>query len=244
MAASPSIDVSPKLLRTLHRIHQQRADLQGQLRRIPMQLTAIQSTVEEAQAAVDAAAAALKKARMTADEKQLQLQSREAHVAELQRKLNTAASNKEFSMLKDQIAADEQANNVQNDEIFEVLERIDTLESQLQEANKQLDETRQEADKKKQATEDRLATVESNLERVEGQLKAAEADLPSAAISDYKRITAARGEDALAPIEEDSCGGCSQTLTAQLIDQVRLAKLARCPNCNAFLYEAEDRRVR
>jgi len=218
--------------------------LQGQLRRIPMQLAAVQATVDEAQAAVDAAAATLKKARMTADEKQLQLQSREAHVADLQRKLNTAASNKEFSMLKDQIAADEQANNVQNDEIFEVLERIDVLQSQLQQANTNLDQTRQEAEKKKQAIEERLSTAQAGLERVEDQLKVAEAELPAAAVSDYQRITSARGEEALAPIEEDSCGGCYQTLTAQLVDQVRLAKLARCPNCNAFLYEAEDRRVR
>ena len=166
MAASPSIDVSPQLLRTLHRIHQQRADLQGQLRRIPMQLAAVQATVDEAQAAVDAAAATLKKARMTADEKQLQLQSREAHVADLQRKLNTAASNKEFSMLKDQIAADEQANNVQNDEIFEVLERIDVLQSQLQQANTNLDQTRQEAEKKKQAIEERLSTAHNLIQLI------------------------------------------------------------------------------
>ncbi len=89
-----------------------------------------------------------------------------------------------------------------------------------------------------------MKELRGELERVETELQESEKEIPAGAIVDYKRLTEARGEDALAPIEGDSCGGCYQTLTTQLIDRLRMSMLIRCPNCNAFLYSPEDRQVR
>ncbi|MEM6365131.1 MAG: C4-type zinc ribbon domain-containing protein [Planctomycetota bacterium] len=244
MAAPTPIDIDSQLLRTLHRIHQQKADLSGQQRRGPLQIKAVNATVEQAKAECDSIAANLKSTRVLADEKQLQLKSREDHVQSLKAKLNTAGTNKEFQLLKDQIAADEQANGVQGDEIFEVLERIDAIEIELSEAETVLAAKQSEAAERITGIETRLAEVDQELARVEDQLKAAEATIPAAAKSDYDRIVASRGEEAFAPIEANSCGSCFQTLTTQLIDRVMLSKLVRCPSCNAFLYLAEDNRVR
>ncbi|EMI44645.1 zinc ribbon domain-containing protein [Rhodopirellula sp. SWK7] len=243
MSSPGSIEISSQLLRKLHRIHQQRADLQGQARRGPMQIKAVESSVVAAQAELDNEIAVLKKTRMVSDEKHLQLQSREAHVLDLNRRLNEAASNKEFALLKEQIAADEQANSVQNDEIFEILERIDTLESRLVETKAKLAEAETERDKRLAEIEDRQKKIAMDLERVEIQLEEAETLLPVAVRGDYKRLLEARGEEALAPIEDESCGGCYQTLTTQVVSLVMLSKLTYCPNCNAMLYLAEDRYV-
>lgn len=235
---STTTKFSSVLLRTLHNTLQQRTDLEGQLRRGPLQIKAVQSMVDEAQATVDAAAETLKKTRMTADEKQLQLQTREAHVKNLQGKLNTAASNKEFSLLKDQIAADEQANSVQSDEILEVLERIDTCEIELGRAQKKLEQAQADQTKRVNEIEARLEQVRQDLARINEQLAAHEADIPAAVKADYRRLVDARGDEALAAVEQDSCGGCYQTLTTQVLNQVMLSTLTHCPNCNAFLYQA------
>ncbi|TWT96229.1 zinc ribbon domain-containing protein [Neorhodopirellula pilleata] len=243
MAASVPVDFDSRLLRRLHRIHQQRADLQSQARRGPLQLKAVEATVTNAQTEVERAAAVLKKTKMIADEKQLQLQSREAHLRDLNRKLNAAASNREFTLLKEQIAADEQANSVQSDEIFEILERLDALNDELDKTKAQLADV--EADKVQREAEirKRQQQVAFDLERVEIQLEEAEAEIPAVVKADYRRLVDARGEEALAPIENDSCGGCSQTLTTQVVSQVMLSKLTYCPNCNAILYQQEDTRI-
>ncbi|MCC9641378.1 phospholipase [Rhodopirellula sp. JC740] len=236
--ASSTIKFNGPLLRTLHNLLQQRTDLEGQLRRGPIQIKAVQAIVDEAQANVAAAEETLKKTRMTADEKQLQLQSREAHVKNLQGKLNTAASNKEFALLKDQIAADEQANSVQSDEILEVLERIDSCEIDVTVAKQQLTKAEQDQAKRVEQIESRLEQVRADLDRITEQLKQQEGDIPAAARADYRRLVDARGDEALAPIEQDSCGGCYQTLTTQVMSQVMLSTLTHCPNCNAILYQA------
>ncbi|TWT73021.1 zinc ribbon domain-containing protein [Allorhodopirellula solitaria] len=243
MASPQPPELSTALLRRLHRIHQQQADLQSQARRGPMQIKAVQASVDNAQAAVDAELEVLKKTRMVSDEKHMQLQSREDHVAQLQRRLNEAATNKEFALLKEQIAADQQANSVQNDEIFEILERIDTLETQLTETKAKLAEAEAEAAKRTAEIEERQQRIAIDLGRVDVQLEETESQIPAVVKADYKRLVAARGEEALAPIENESCGGCYQTLTTQVVSQIMLSRLTYCPNCNAILYLPEDRSV-
>ncbi|MCG8648909.1 MAG: phospholipase, partial [Pirellulales bacterium] len=121
MSTSSKIEISTELLRTLHRIHRQLADLKGQLERGPRQIKAGDAMVAKAQGDVDEIHDSFKQARMASDEKQLQLRSRELRIEELEAKLNTANSNREFATLKEQIAADKQANSVLSDEILESL---------------------------------------------------------------------------------------------------------------------------
>lgn len=243
MASPKPTEISAELLRRLHRIHQQRADLQSQARRGPLQIKAVNASVTAATTAVDVELALLKKARMVSDEKHLQLQAREEHVNQLQRRLNEAATNKEFSLLKEQIAADEQANSVQNDEVFEILERIDTLETQLAQVKEKLIAAEADAAKRVAEIEERQKRVTFDLNRVDVQLEETETRIPATVQADYRRLIQARGEEALAPVENESCGGCYQTLTTQIVSQIMLSQLTYCPNCNAILYLPEDRSV-
>ena len=66
--------------------------------------------------------------RVAADQKQLQLKAGEEKIKDLKRKLNAAASNREYQILKEQIAADDMAKSVLEDEIIEALEKIDQFQ--------------------------------------------------------------------------------------------------------------------
>ena len=243
MAIDAKIEIDTALLRTLHRIHRQRNDLKNQLERGPRQVKAGQAMVDKAQAGLDAATETLKKAKVASDEKQLQLSSREARIEELKAKLNTAGSNREFSTLKEQIAADQQANSVLSDEILEGLEQLDQLAVELKDAEVEHKKQLSEQQQRIAHVDAKQTDLQSELERVEAELVETEKQIPGAVKADYKRLTDSKGEEALAPIDDESCGGCYQTLTTQFVDMLRLSKLVRCPNCNAFLYLAEDRKV-
>lgn len=236
------IEISPELLRTLHRIHRQLTDLRSQLDRGPRQIKAGEAMVAKAAAAIADVEEKRKKAIVASDEKQLQLQTRELHIEDLKSKLNIAASNREFSLLKDQIAADEQANLVLSDEIFEGLERIDSIDQELDKLQSEWQEQQSDQQQRVVDVEAKMKTLTVDLNRLEAELDEAEKQIPAAVKADYKRMVNAKGEEALAPTDGSSCGGCNQTLTTQLISTVQLSQLVRCPNCNAFLYLPEDRR--
>lgn len=199
--------------------------------------------VAKASADAEEAKNALKKMRLASDEKQLQLKTRESRIEDLKAKLNTAASNKEFSLLKEQIAADVQANAVLSDEILEQFEQIDVLQGHVDKAEAELKEQQEEQAKRIAEVESRLGVLKEDLEGVRGQLKATEGKIPGSLRVEYERLIASRGEEALAPVDQESCGGCYQTLTTQVMNQLQLSQLVMCPNCNSLLYLPEDTRV-
>ena len=145
---------------------------------------------------------------------------------------------------KEQIAADQQANSVLSDEILEALEEIEQLEAEMQVQKQELAKQESEHQVRVKEVESNMDQLKSELERVEAELSESEQKIPAGAREDYRRLVDSKGEEALAPVESDSCGGCYQTLTTQHIDRLRMSMLIRCPNCNAFLYFPEDRQVK
>lgn len=244
MSSDTPIKVSASLLRSLHRIQRQRTDLKGRLERGPRQVSASQAMVAQLEAATTEAQEALRRAKMAADEKQLQLKSREDRVRQLEAKLNTAASNREYNAFKEQIAADEKANEVLSDEILEALERIDVLESERLERQRELKQRQEDHAALVATIEERMGKLAEELERVEAELAETEAELPGPIRSEYDRIVGSRGEEALAPVEGETCGGCFQLLTSQMMNRLYLGQAVRCPTCGAMMYLPEDRTVR
>lgn len=231
------------LLRHLHRLHRQINDLNDRLSRGPRQIKAGEAAVAACEKACTDAAEKLKKARLAADDKQLQLKTREQRVEETQAKLNTASSNREFDALKEQIAADKQANEVLSDEILEALEHIDQLVEKTEIVKENLVSREKEQVALTQQVEERTSLITPDLERVQAELTEVEKELPPEMRQEYQRIIKARGEDGLAPADGESCGGCYQTLSPQVMNELYLNNHVVCAACGAWIYLPEDRKL-
>ena len=232
--------ISAEALRELHRFHRQLTDLRNRLELGPKQIRASEANVSRANDQVNEAKNTLTKAKVTTDDKQLQLKQREDRITELNNKLNMANSNKEYQALKEQIAADEQANSVLSDEILESLEIIDGLTATQAQAQAELDKANDELNKTTGRVQEKQPMLESELRRVTAELKEAEAILPSDFKMDYERVSKARGEDALAQVEGEVCGHCFHMLSPQSMNELLMAKPVFCKSCGSLLYLAED----
>jgi uncharacterized protein len=233
----------PKLtesLRTLHRIHRQHSDLKDRLSRGPRQIQVAETSVKHSEAGLAQAKETYKQAKMASDDKQLQLKHREAKLGDLQAKLNMAQSNKEYQLLKDQMAADKQANSVLADEILESLEKLDELQAAVKTAESNLAKTKDELTKVRKRVSDQQQGLEGELARVHAELEAAEGLLEGDFKNNYLRLSRSMGEDCLAPVEGECCGGCSQTLTVQMLNLLHLDRPLFCQNCGRMLYLAES----
>lgn len=235
------MDVSAETLRTLHRIHRQLADLRGRLQRGPRQVQSAEQNVRRLQQAGDEARQLVTKTRLAADQKELQLQEREARIEDLRRKLNTCSSNREYQAILEQIAADEQANSVLSDEILELLDKVTHLQQRAQQTQEELAKGKADFEKIRQRVQNERQVLEDDVARVRHELDEAEAKLPSDFRRDYQRIVRARGEDALAPLEGDCCGACYQTVTPQMLNDVAMGRPVFCKACGSILYRPEGR---
>jgi len=232
--------VATVTLRTLHRMHRQLADLAEQLAAGPRAVAARTRQVEAAEARKAAAADEVKKARLVADQKQLQLKSAEAKIADLEAKLNACKTNREYQTLRDQIAADRMATKVLEDEIIEALERIDALKPAVPAADTEIAAVKKllaEADAKVKAETGRL---EAEVARIRADLQAAEKALAEDVRERYDRVVKQKGADGMAAVDGQTCGGCYQQLTGNMLSDVMLGRIITCRSCGRMLYLPES----
>jgi predicted nucleic acid-binding Zn-ribbon protein len=231
--------VSDAIVRRLHEILMRVADIKNQIERGPKQLQAAHNQLQAAKDAVTQCKDSIKKKRMEADRKQLQQREREAKLYEWQGKLNAATNNREYQAIKEQIAADTQANSVLSDEIFEILESSDAAQATLVELEAKLAVVQADTAKAETRIQERMLTLQGDLQRAEEELKSAEAAISADFLDTYQRLVESRGAEAMAPLDDRSCGGCNTTLPPRLLDQLRLGNPIPCSSCGRYLYRPE-----
>jgi hypothetical protein len=207
-----------------------------QLDRGPKQLKARQQFAQQKQTELEAQREKLKRLKATADEHGLQLKSNEGKIAVLKGKLNAASSNREFDAIKSQIEADSVANSVLEDEILELLEKVDQgraavgkLEQEV--AAAKAEETRLAAEIA--ATDAGLRVQASELEAAISQ---AEGILPADVKVVYRRLVQAYGSEAFSEVEGNICSFCYVQVPSQMLMELKGGKIMFCKTCGRLMY--------
>jgi predicted nucleic acid-binding Zn-ribbon protein len=120
-----------------------------------------------------------------------------------------------------------------------MFDKITECETTAKDAEQRLAKSREEVDKVTRRVSDEHATLETELKQYKDRLAAAESKLPASFKADYDRVVRSRGEEALAPLEGESCGGCNVEVTLQMINEVKLNQPVFCKSCGCLLYAAE-----
>jgi len=231
-----SLAVSADSLRTLHRLHRQLADLRDQLSAGPRQLVALTKQLQAAEATQAAVQDEIKKAKMVVDQKQLQLRSAESKILDLEGKLNACKTNREYQTLRDQVAADKMATTVLEDEILEALERLDSVKNKLAPIDVEIATAKRLLAETQAKVDGESAKLETEVARIKADLDAAEGELPVDSREVYRRIVKSKGAEAMAAVEGESCGGCFQQLTGNMLAELSMGRVVPCRNCGCLLY--------
>ena len=236
-----AVATSSATLRTLHRIHRQLGDLRDRIAAGPRQVAAETKQLEAAEAGRAGTQDKIKHAKASADQKQLQLRSAEAKILDLEAKLNACKTNREYQLLKDQIAADRMATKVLEDEILEGLEQVDSVRATLPAAEQLVASAKKKLDETKARVAEEAAHLAGEVARVQAALEATEQELVDDARPLYDRAVKHKGADALAPLEGDCCGGCFQQITSKMSSDLLLGRVVMCRSCGRLLYTPESR---
>ncbi len=231
--------VTAAALRELHRIHRQLTDLRDRIERGPKQIRAREANLARLVDELTKLQGDHKAARVRSDQKQLLLKSGEDKIENLKVKLNAAASNREYQALKDQIAADQMAGSVLADEILEAMEKIDELAAQLAEQQQKIVVSKAELAKAQQAVREQAGALDVDVKRLETALTEAECALPDDFRQNYQRVVNSKGEDAMAEVQGDFCGGCYQQLTPNNMSELSMSIAIFCRNCGRLIYLPE-----
>jgi predicted nucleic acid-binding Zn-ribbon protein len=231
--------VVSEVMRILHRIHTQLSDLRGRIAAGPRQIAAYTAQVAAADATRTGVQDDVKKAKMVADQKQLQLKTAEAKIHDLDGKLNACKTNREYQTLTEQIAADRMATKVLEDEILEALERIDTIKKTLPAAESAVEAARTVLAETKARVASEATHLDSEVQRLRGELETTERELPADMRDLYDRAVKQKGADGMAPLDGESCGGCFRQITGNMHSELLVGKVVMCRSCGRLLYLPE-----
>ncbi|MFM8282695.1 MAG: zinc ribbon domain-containing protein [Planctomycetaceae bacterium] len=234
-----ALAVTADAIRALHRMQRQLSDLREQLEAGPRRMAARTKVVEAAEARVASANDEVRRAKIAADQKQLQLKSAEAKITDLESKLNACKTNREYQTLREQIAADRMATKVLEDEILEALERVDATRGRVPAADGELAAARRGLAEVKAEFDAKAAELMAEVERIGRDLEAAETELPPDSRDVYRRVVKSKGSDGMAAVDGQSCGGCSQQLTGNMVVELSMGRVAACRSCGRLLYLAK-----
>jgi uncharacterized protein len=228
---------SLKALLQLQRIDGEIIFLREAKRRRPQELEVDRRRLEDKKRVVDGVAAEMKKLRMESDRRELELKRNEAEVTKLQVALNTAKSNQEYTILKEQIARLQDQDGKIEEEVLKRLGEVDALDRGKKDAEAELKTFQAEFKGK----EDELNRILKGIDEQLGTLLAAREEsarnVPADHLQLYDRVLARHKDHALSRIENNVCQGCYMSITPQKMNELLLGRdLIQCMNCLRILY--------
>ena len=224
-------------LRKLQAIDGELYRLRNELKLKPLVLEEAKQRMAEQHAKAQASEARLKTVQVQQKEKELELATKESNVKKLQAQLFQVKTNKEYSVMQQEIDHSKADASLLEEDILKV---IDTIEQARQEHQQQVAVVA----KQQEALNTEEARVHKELETLKADVAALEEKRNTLApLVDpqarhiYERILANRDGLAMVPLIDASCGGCHMVQPPQVVNEALIQdKLVMCGSCSRILY--------
>jgi predicted nucleic acid-binding Zn-ribbon protein len=227
------------VLREIHRLRRHARDLQLEIERVPRTLKAQQTKVARQDESYREAQDQIKRLRVDSHEKELLLKSTLQQITKHEDQMNQAGSKKEYDALKLEIANDKTKCRQIEDEILDCMGQIEERTAQLPELEKAVKQAKQEYADFERTAQGREAGLQEQLQEAQKAIQQTEENLPRDVRPQYDRLVGARGEDALAAVQNRTCMACYTEITAQAYNDLMLSQFVFCKSCGRALYLPE-----
>ena len=228
-------------LAALHRLHLDLQQVHEELERGPRQTRVREQKIKTTQDEAARLKDELKQIRAAADRKSLDLKSREAKIADLRAKLNACSSNREYDVLRGQIAADEVANSVLEDEILELLEKVDRTQREIVDTESRAQQLRKECDEFAAGFAKVAGGLKAREEELRKEIRSVEPGLSGETAEKYRRLIEAHGADGLASVDRTGvCSSCFVAMTPQSRVLLSSGQAIFCSTCGRLLYATSN----
>jgi predicted nucleic acid-binding Zn-ribbon protein len=227
------------ILRELHRLRRFARDLQTKIDQGPRALQVQQARAARQEELLRQAQDGLKHLKVTMHEKEVSHKSTLQQISKYERQQNEAASKKEYDALQHEIDGARKKVGQLEDEILDAMAQSEEETAKLPELEKAARQAKEELARFETEHAARLAGFAEQLRQTEQQIKEVEETLPDDVRPQYRRLIAAKGDDALAALNGRTCSACYTEITAQSYNNLSLGNFVLCKNCGRILYLPE-----
>jgi len=232
------VDGNLQTLISLQAIDTRIAALEADAARLPKEIAAIHSAVEEARKQAEQAKTRLDAARKDQRAKEKDLEVVQAKRSKNEARLYEVKTNKEYSAVLIEIEEIKQEKARMEEEVLVLMEAQERLTGDIREAEGRFKQRESEGRSQEATLKEQLRGIEADLAGVRTERKELATKLPKNILADYDRILRARAGLALVPVTKPNfCGACRMTITPQRLQELRAqSSLIPCESCGRYIY--------
>ena len=170
---------------------------------------------------------------------EIELGSKEDKIAKLQSQLFSLKSNKEYQAMDFEIKALKADKSLLEEEILIFFDSIETAKAKVTKEKELLSVEEKKHKEELSVTQKRIAEIQADIQVHEEKRKAFTPSIDPKILPQYEKLLKNREGLAIAPIRNNSCGGCNIGLPPQIVNEARmLEKFITCESCARMLYWA------
>lgn len=216
--------------------------LKIELNQVDANLADLESKLGDSQSEVVSMAEELETARKTYREGELDIKSNQEMILKSDAKLRQVKTNKEYQSTLREIDELKRKNSALEDELLELLDKIENTETDLAEREKRAKQRRNEIVAQQNSVKEEAAEKQTALTALETERDEITTAIPKALMAQVEDIKLLRGRPVVSAVSASICSGCHMNIPAQLYNELqRSDSIKRCPMCQRIIYWKEIR---
>ena len=226
------------ILREIHRLRRNIAELTSAAESGPRQLKAQQNKIAKDEENVKKAQDIVKAAKVHIHDKEVSIKASQAEIAKYEKQLGEISTKKEYDALRLEISRAKEGIRKIEDDILVLMLEGDEKAKLVPEAEKAVKKAKDDLVVFERDLQERLKRYAEEKERAVEELKKVVATLPEDIKTHYDRMVGSKGEESIAAVEGQTCTACYTYVTAQMSNELKRGEFVVCKSCGRILYAA------
>ncbi len=162
-------------------------------------------------------------------------------LSRLREQLMAVKTNKEYTAMLHEIQTAVSQIHAAEDDILEVMEKMESMEETLAQEKKELKSRQAELETQIRKAEEAVPQLEAEIKALSEMKAALEGRIEVELLGRYRRIADARRGIALAEAKDELCSACHVRIRPQVFaDLLRTGEIHICDSCSRILFIRED----
>lgn len=226
-----------RLLIELQKLDSQIIAYSKTIKAIPQKISAMDAPIEEAQANLEKANAKLQDMEKNKRERELAVEEVKDKIEKAKERTAAIKDNKAYHAHLKEIENLEKSTISIDDEVLAIMEEMDSFGTETKAATEALETEKARAAAMKKTLDEEEQQAKKELERMMSERGQFVDPIEEKNFALYKKIITEEGGLAVAPVDNEICGGCYMNVMPQLIQTIKKGDtISQCPQCKRILY--------
>ncbi|SYZ74193.1 conserved hypothetical protein [Candidatus Zixiibacteriota bacterium] len=203
---------------------------------LPDMMENLRHEIDEAETLFQNTQKEISDSKVMQKELELEIASRQADLKKLQDQMMAIKTNKEYDALVSQIDNVKGAINEKETQLFEIVERLEKLESDVKDFEVKGKEIQDRNSRELKSLQEKMDSVGSKIKVKEEERSNITVRVPKRTMSVYEMVRKSRGGTVVVPVRKRACGACYKALPPHRIQEIKRGDhIITCDNCGRML---------